>query len=325
MASPKVVALLAIPGVQLLDVAGPLDVISEANVQLGRAYYKPVVVGLNDAPIRSSSGMQLLPDLAIGHAGSLKIDTLLVAGSPSIADFRPPEALLDWLKAQARSVRRIGSVCSGAFLLGSAGLLDGVRATTHWCVADELKARYPDVLLEEDAIFVHDRKVRTAAGVTAGLDLTLSLVEEDHGVAIAKAVSNQLVMYFRRTGGQLQFSRQGSAIQAGRAALQELQRWVAAHPERDHSVANLARRLRLSPRHFSRVFSSEIGLSPAQWVERIRVDVARDQLENHGSTPKQVASLCGFSNVDHLRRAFVANLGVSPTQYKKAFGAPLCD
>ncbi|MHC1479141.1 GlxA family transcriptional regulator [Frateuria aurantia] len=319
MPRSKIIAVLAIPDVQLLDVAGPLDVITEANAQLGGNFYKPIVVGMSNTPVRSSAGMQLMPDVSLADTSALKIDTLLVAGSPSMPDFRPSTELVGWLQTQAKTVRRIGSVCSGAFLLGSAQLLSGRRATTHWSMAQEFRRRYPDVLLEEDAIFVHDRKLRTAAGVTAGLDLSLSLVEEDCGVAVAKSVSNQLVMYFRRTGGQLQFSRQGGTAQTGRAALQELQRWVAAHPDQEHSVVNLAKRLRLSSRHFSRVFRSEFGLSPARWVERIRVDVARDHLENRGATPKQAAGLCGFSNVDHLRRAFMAHLGVTPAQYRKSF------
>lgn len=321
MASPRTVAIVAVPGVQLLDVAGPLDVFAEANARTGREFYRPRVIGLSGAPIRSSSGVQLLPDASIAGRSAEAVHTLLVAGAPHAASMAPPAALLRWLPEQARRARRYGSICSGAFLLAAAGLLRGKRATTHWSEAAALAARHPEVTVEADALYVVDGKLRTAAGVTAGLDLALALVEEDLGREVARQVAGQLVMYFKRPGGQMQFSRRGEAVPAGRSALQELQRWVAAHLAEDHGVASLAARMRLSPRHFARLFRAEVGMTPAAWLESMRVAAARERLEQGALAPKQVAALCGFSNVDHLRRAFARHVGVTPAEYRRRHAA----
>lgn len=324
MPTPRIVAIVAVEGVQLLDVAGPLDVFAEANLQARRTVYRSMVIGLSMAPIRSSSGVQLLPERSIaGRAAQEPIHTLLVAGAPHAAELIPPAALLRWLPEQARRARRYGSICSGAFLLAAAGLLDGRRVTTHWACAQQLAERFPAVTVEADALYVADRRLRTAAGVTAGLDLALALVEEDLGRPLAMQVASQLVMYFKRSGGQLQFSRGGEAAPAGRSALQSLQRWVAAHLAEDHCVTKLAARMRLSPRHFARLFRHEVGMTPAAWVESVRVHAARERLEQGAYAPKQVAALCGFSNADHLRRAFVQYLGVTPAEYRRRHAVPL--
>lgn len=305
------------PGVQLLDVSGPLDIFAEANRQAGAERYRLLVVAADSGPLVSSSGVRLLPDLSITEAHAEEIDTLLVAGAPQAAEMTLAPGLLDWLRGQALRARRYGSVCSGAFILAAAGLLDGHRITTHWAVAEQLAQAYPAVTVDADAIHVRDDRVRTAAGVTAGLDLALALVEEDLGREIALRVASQLVMFFKRPGGQLQFSRKGEAEPAGRSALQEVQRWVAANPAGDHSVASLARRMDLSPRHFARLFRSEVGLTPAAWVEAVRVSAARQLLEGGKEAPKQVAALCGFADADTLRRAFARHLGVTPAEYRK--------
>jgi transcriptional regulator GlxA family with amidase domain len=190
--------------------------------------------------------------------------------------------------------------------------------TTHWAAAERLADAFPDVIVEPDALYLRDGRVRTSAGVTSGLDLSLALVEEDLGGETARRVSAQLVMYFRRPGGQLQFSRRGSAAPAGRSALQELQRYVVAHPGEDHSVAQLAQRAGLSPRHFARLFRSEVGSTPAAWVEAARVEAARQRLESGRAAPKQVAADCGFSDPDHLRRAFQRRFGVTPAVYRRS-------
>ena len=305
------------PGVQLLDVSGPLDVFAEANVQAGREVYRLLVVAGSAGFLRSSSGVRLVPDWVIGGAAELKIDTLLVAGCPNAVEVRPDIRAVEWLRRAAPRTRRYGSVCSGAFLLAAAGLIDGRRVTTHWAVAQQLARQYPRVVLDEDAIHVRDGRLRTAAGVPAGMDLALALVEEDLGRAVAMRVAGQLVMFFKRPGGQMQFSRKGEAVPAGRAALQELQRWVAANPALEHSVATLAERMKLSPRHFARVFRGEIGITPAAWVEAVRVTAARRFLEAGRHAPKQVASLCGFADADTLRRAFSRRVGVTPADYRK--------
>lgn len=275
MREPRSIAILAMPGVQLLDVSGPLDVFAEANLQAGKDFYRLVIVAKAAGHIRSSSGVRLVPDLIVGDAAGVKIDTLLVAGCPDAGNVQPDATVVAWLRRVAPRARRYGSVCSGAFLLAATGLIDGRRITTHWAVARQLAQQYPSISVEEDAIHVRDGRLRTAAGVTAGLDLALALVEEDLGRDIAMRVAGQLVMFFKRPGGQMQFSRKGEAALAGRSALQELQRWVAANPAADHSVASLAKSMVLSPRHFARL------------SQRSRRDARRlgGSRAHHGSSP----------------------------------------
>lgn len=315
----KTVAILAMPGVQLLDVSGPLDVFAEANLQAGKQVYRLEVVAAAPGPLTASSGTRLLPDRIIGGAAKDEIDTLLVAGCPNAAELHPEPRVIAWLQRNARLSRRYGSVCTGAFFLAAAGLLENRQVTTHWSVADRLAAAYPSVTVAKDAIHVRDGKLRTAAGVTAGLDLALSLVEEDLGRELAKTVAGRLVMFFKRPGGQLQFSRKGDALPAGRSALQELQRFIAANPSLHHDLAGLAARVGLSPRHFARIFRSEVGTTPAAWVETARVAAARRLLETRHGVPKQVAVQCGFANADMLRRAFVRHVGVTPAEYRKRY------
>ncbi|VTR95829.1 family transcriptional regulator : Transcriptional regulator, AraC family OS=Variovorax paradoxus (strain EPS) GN=Varpa_5754 PE=4 SV=1: DUF4066: HTH_18 [Gemmata massiliana] len=318
MPAPKTITIVAPGGVQLTDVSGPLDVFAEANSQLQRAVYRLEVVATALGPLRSSSGVRLVPDRVIGEPGTERTHTLLVAGAPGAPNQNPPVALLNWLRTETKRVRRYGSVCSGAFYLAAAGVLDGRRVTTHWAAADQLARTFLALRVEPDALYVRDGPVRTAAGVTAGMDLALALVEEDVGRDVALKVAAQLVMFFKRPGGQLQFSRNGAAVPVGRSTLQELQRWVVAHPGEDHSVTQLAARVGLSPRHFARLFRSETGTTPAAWVEAARVEAARGLLES-ASAPKQVATLCGFTDVNVLRRAFQRCLGVTPAEYRKRF------
>ena len=313
---PRTILILAMPGVQLLDVCGPLDVFAEANIQAGDEVYRLGIVAVAPGPVRSSSGVALLPDHVVGEPGSLEGDTLLVAGCPHLQDVTPDPAVLAWLRGATPRARRYGSVCSGAFLLAAAGLLEGKRVTTHWAVAERLAERYPNTIVDPDALHVTDGKLRTAAGVTAGLDLALALVEEDLGRAIALKVSAQLVMFFKRPGGQLQFSRRGEAAPSGRSVLQAVQRYVAANPASDHAVPALAARAGLSPRHFARLFRQETGMTPAAWTELARVDAARMRLEA-GEAPKQVAAACGFADADTLRRSFARHVGVTPAAYRR--------
>lgn len=314
----KTIGILALPGVQMLDVAGPLDVFAEANVQLGRQAYAASVIATAEGPIVSSSGVRILPDVVLGAGEPIGFDTLLVAGAPHLGEGPPDAALIAWLRRCAPQSRRFGSVCSGAMVLAATGLLDGRRMTTHWAVAERLARLFPEVHIEIDALHVRDGPVRTAAGVTSGLDLALALVEEDLGREIAKKVASQLVMFFKRPGGQLQFSRRGEANPASRSILQEIQRWVIANPAADADLATLAARAGLSPRHFARLFRQELGVTPAIWVETVRIDAARQMLEA-GERPKQAAAACGFGDIDTFRRAFKRQVGVTPAEYRRRY------
>ncbi|QKD05089.1 GlxA family transcriptional regulator [Mesorhizobium loti] len=310
------IGILAMDGAQLLDVSGPLDVFAEANLGAGRQAYALSIVATADGPVTCSSGARLLPDFIIGQAGMPRFDTMLVAGAPHLGLKAHSAPVLEWLRAVSATARRYGSVCTGAFLLAEAGLLDGRHATTHWAVADRLAEHFPEVILDVDAIHVRDGKIRTAAGVTAGLDLALALVEEDLGAEIARRVAAQLVMYFRRSGGQLQYSRRGAGSPTGRSALQQVQRWVIANPGEEHGVDQLAGRAGMSARHFARLFRQEVGITPSAWVEAIRVEAAQRLLEA-GAAPKLVADQCGFSDVDTFRRAFQRKIGVTPAAYRR--------
>jgi transcriptional regulator GlxA family with amidase domain len=318
----RTVAILALPGVQLLDVSGPLDVFAAANVEVAAVAYQLRVIGSRPGPIRSSSGARLLADFVVGDRLPEKLDTLLVAGCPNAAEVSPDARVLDWLRKAVPTVRRYGSVCSGAFVLAAAGLLEGRRVTTHWAVAERLAQAFPGVIIDADAIHVRDGRLRTAAGVTAGLDLALALVEEDLGRDVALRVAGQLVMFFKRPGGQLQFSRRGAAAPVGRSGLQEVQRWIVANPGLPHDIPSLAERMGLSTRHFTRLFTHEVGATPAAWVEQARVGAARALLESGEVAPKQVASQCGFANADTLRRTFARHVGITPAEYRKRYAAP---
>jgi len=312
----KIIAILALPGMQLLDVSGPLDVFAQANLEVNRQVYSLRVVACEPGPITSSSGARLLPDYVAGEPLG-KLDTFIVAGAPHAPNMQFKAELLAWMRSYAGQSRRFGSVCTGAFALAATGLLNGRRITTHWAHAETLALQYPEVTVEEDALHVRDGKLRTSAGVTAGLDLALTLVEEDLGREVAMRVASQLVMFFKRPGGQLQYSRKGGVGPLGRSVLQEVQRWVAANPALPLTVEALAAHAGLSPRHFARLFHAEVGATPAAWVEVTRVTAARALLEAGEDAPKQVAAKCGFANVDTLRRAFVKHMGITPADYRK--------
>jgi len=314
------IALLVCPNVQLLDVVGPTDVFAEASRQLGNAFaYRLQVISTADKVVRSSSGLSLLADSTlVRHRGA--IDTLLVAGSPDIEDELGDERVNAWLRKQARQVRRIGSVCSGAFVLGAAGLLKGRRVATHWNFAARLRERYPETEVDADAIYMCDGNFYTSAGVTAGMDLALALVEQDHGRDLALRVARELVMFLKRPGGQSQYSAHLQAQTAERSLIRQVQERVLGSLGGDLSVPALAAEAGMSERNFARVFRAEAGLTPAEFVEQARIDAARRRMEETSLPLKRIADEVGYANVDGLRRAFQRRLGVSPVEYRRRFG-----
>jgi len=313
------ITLLAFPRFQLLDVAGPADVFTEAARQLGdpRAYQVQLVAA-QEGPLRSSSGLRVAVDATVAtHRGP--IDTLLVAGSPEIGDMESDARLHEWLRRRSRTVRRFGSVCTGAFVLAAAGLLDGKRVATHWNAAARLATACPRARIDPDAIHVKDGNLFTSAGVTAGMDLALAMVEEDHGRDLALRVARELVMFLKRPGGQSQFSAHLAAQMSERSSVREVQDHVLSHLRSDLSVPALAARAGMSDRTFARVFRSETGTTPADFVEKARIDAARRLAEESNLPAKRLADAVGYANVDGFRRAFSRRLGVSLVEYRKRF------
>ena len=319
------VVVVAFPGVNLLDVAGPSEVfgsLGEATGDEGIAgsYRVELISASDELGVRASCGLGLAGERSIGAVRGA-IDTLMVPGGTGVWEAARDRALVGWLRRVAPRARRVGSVCTGAFLLAAAGLLDGRRATTHWRWCERLAGEYPGVRVEPDAIFVREGPVSTSAGVTAGMDLALAMVEEDHGRGVALAVARHLVMFVRRPGGQSQFSPLLELQGSDRRALREIQEWVAEHLAGDLSVDALADRAHMSPRNFARVFRKEVGATPARFVERVRVDAARRRLEETDAGLERVARDCGFGGADAMRRSFLRQLRVSPGDYRGRFRA----
>jgi len=312
--------IVAFPGAQLLDVTGPWEVFAMANrAGAPRApRYTVSVVAPAAGAVATSGGLALVAQRSLAQASG-PVDTLIVAGGVGTRPHRHDPRLVPWLRRTARRARRVASVCTGAFLLAEAGLLDGRRATTHWAMCDALERHFPAVRVERDPIFVRDGHVFTSAGVTAGIDLALELVEEDCGRDVALTVARWLVMFLRRPGGQSQFSAQLAAQVAERAGLRDVQAWIADHPEGNLTVPALARRAHMSPRNFARAFGREIGVTPAAYVEAQRVEAARRLLETTARSVAEVAAACGFARAETMHRAFRRVLRVAPAQYRRHF------
>jgi transcriptional regulator GlxA family with amidase domain len=323
-AAPRRITLAIYPEVQSLDLVGPLEVFATANrfVPGGAPAYELEVVAVDAGVVRASSGLRLAADRPLGSPSSARnrsIDTLVVAGGQGTEDAIRDGRLVRWLAAVAPGCRRVTSVCSGAFLRAAAGLLDGRRATTHWSECDTLARFFPAVSVEPDPIFVRDGNVATSAGITAGMDLALALVEEDHGREVALEVARWLVMFVQRPGGQSQFSSQLQTQLAERSPLRELQAWIVDHPADDLSVPVLAARVSMSTRHFARVFREEVGATPAAYVEQVRVEAARRLLESTTRAVDDVARACGFGTTETMQRAFHRTVGVTPGEYRRHF------
>ncbi len=314
--------MLAFPSVQLLDVTGPLQVFATANDLVAEAGgtppYAPRVVAQGGQIVTASAGLALI-------AGTLppthtQVDTLMVAGGPGVEAAAADPVLVDWVRERASRARRVASVCTGAFLLAASGVLDGRRAATHWSCCAELARRFPAVRVEPDPIFVRDGPVWTSAGVTAGIDLALALVEQDLGRTVALAVARYLVVFLKRPGGQAQFSTTLS-LQAAEDKFGALHDWISAHLADDMPLPVLAGQAGMSERSFSRHYAEATGVTPAHAVEQLRVEAARRLLSESRLPVKRIARRCGFGSEETMRRSFLRVLAATPQDYRARFGA----
>ena len=319
------IVFVAAPGTEILDLVGPLQVFARASEIYCREnpgtppiYAVEVVSISSQRSLVTNCGVRLTAHKTFRQLRG-RIDTLLVAGGSAIEQNQINPSAVRWLKKLAGRTRRIGSVCTGAMLLARAGLLDGRRATTHWNWCHTLIKRAPRTEVDPDPIFVRDENVYTSAGVTAGMDLALALVEEDHGSRLALQVARNLVLYLRRPGGQSQFSAALSLQLSDRKPLRELEAWVLDHLHQPLTVPVLAQRVAMSPRNFARVFSREMKTTPAKLVERLRVEAARRRLEESANSMETIAAECGFGNVNSMRNVFQRTLKIAPGQYRRHF------
>ncbi|WP_238017185.1 GlxA family transcriptional regulator [Dactylosporangium sp. AC04546] len=312
------VVIVAFDGVQSLDVTGPLEVFAGANVGVPGTY-RITVGSVGKRPVTTSGGLRILPDADLDDVPGA--DLIVVPGGTGTRHGQDDVAA--WLRDRAPAARRIMAVCTGAFILGDAGLLDGRQATTHWDHCAALARRHTSTRVDPDPIFVRDGNIATSAGVTAGIDLALALVEEDLGRHTALQIARQLVMFLRRPGGQRQFSVQLRAQLAEHDNIREVQQYIVERPDTDLSIKALAERASLSERQFSRTFTKEVGVSPGRYVDQARLEAARRRLEDTRDGIEQVARACGYGTPEAMRRAFVKELGVAPLDYRERFRCAL--
>jgi transcriptional regulator GlxA family with amidase domain len=315
----RTVVFVVFDDLQLLDLAGPVDVLRGATEMGADPPYRTLVVSADGRSVRSGSGVEVGVDASLDQLRRrrLPIDDVVVVGGGGADHAADDPDLCRGVAALSRRARRTISVCSGALVLAAAGLLDGRRAATHWGVVEQLADRYPSVEVEPDQIYVHDGDVWTSAGVTAGIDLFLALVDADHGAELAHEVARDLVVFVRRPGGQSQFSAQMQAEPARSPAIADLQRWLPDHLDDDVTVAALARCAGMSQRHFARAFAAEVGTTPAVYVENLRLEAARRLLETSDLTVETIAKTVGLSRTETLYRAFRRRLGTTPDQYRQ--------
>ncbi len=320
----RTVVIVAFPGVQPLDAVGPFEVFAGAARAAGmlgghggHGGYGVTLSSTGDGTVRSESGLALgtepLPD------ARTRIDTLVLAGGDGVHAARGDDALVSWITAAARRSRRVATVCTGAFLAAQAGLLDGRRVTTHWARAEQLATEFPSLQVDPDPIYIRDGKFWTSAGVTAGIDLSLALVQDDLGVEVAQTVARWMVMFLHRPGGQTQFASPVWVPRAERSTVRAVQSLVEVAPGGDHRLPALAAAAGMSVRHFARVFSVEVGETPGRFVERVRLEAARRELENSADTLEVVAARCGLGTAETMRRVFQRRLGVAPDSYRRRF------
>lgn len=314
----KTVAVVLYPDFLLLDMAGPMEVFSIANRYLAPAdAYQLCTLGSGGLLMRASNGVMVQADLETSQA-SAGYDLLLVPGGPGSYNTQDP-ALQAWLREASKHSQRYGSICTGAFILGHAGLLDGHRVTTHWHYTERLIKAFPKALVCTDQIFIHDQKLITSGGVTAGIDLALSIVAQDHGRKVALDVAKVLLVIMKRQGDQAQFSPLVAALATQETPMGKVQNFILEHLEEELSVERLATQAAMSARHFARVFAREVGMTPMEYIQNARIDRARNLLESTDLPLKTVAYRSGFGSVRHMRFLFGERLGRTPTQYREQF------
>jgi transcriptional regulator GlxA family with amidase domain len=318
----RIIDVLTFPGVQLLDVTGPVQVFASANDLAASAGdappYELRVVAQDGKGVTASAGVTLAAEPL--PKSDAPLDTLLVPGGQGVDAATENAALVAWVQQRAKDARRVASVCTGAFMLAASGLLDGRRAATHWKYCTKLAQRFPAVRVESDPIFIRDGSVWTSAGVTAGIDLALALVEEDLGRAMALAVARYLVVFFKRPGGQAQFSA-ALALQAADDQFAALHDWISKHLASDLSLSILADQAGMSERSFSRHYAEATGQTPARAIERLRVEAARHLLSESRLPMKRVAQRCGFGSEETMRRSFHRLIDITPQDYRARFGS----
>lgn len=318
---PHRVVLLAYEGMNLLDLSGPLQVFATANRLSDVPRYQLQVASARGANITTSAGLPLATQALHEIATGAPLHTLLCPGGSIGAEFLAEPALVQWIRAHQASAQRVCSVCTGAFFLAQAGVLDGLRVTTHWDWAHRLQQAYPAITVDPEPIFIRQGRVWTSAGVTAGIDLALALVEQDYGHALAIAVARQLVMFIKRPGGQSQFSAPLASQTRGSERFAALHGWIADNLAADLRVDNLARQANMSPRSFARAYVADQGRTPARTVELMRLEAARRALEQTALPLKRIASEAGYGEEQNLRRVFQRQLGVNPVDYRERFAA----
>ncbi|WP_158823533.1 GlxA family transcriptional regulator [Granulicella sp. S156] len=309
----RTIVITGPPPVQILDVTGPLEVFSQVP-----GY--EIVLGSPDGDnaLRTSRGISLSPAKSLYDLDG-PIDTLMVAGGPGAESGQYDERFLGWVRKAAERSRRVASICTGAFPLAAAGLLDGKRVVTHWDFCDRLAREFPAVTVTPNPIYMHDGSVYTSAGITAGIDLTLALVEEDHGHKVALDVARRLVMFLVRPGGQAQYSHMLSHQAVTSKPLRELQVWMMENLRDNLTIERLAERMGMSPRHFTRTCLRETKMNPGQFVDRMRVEAAQQMIDSSDMGLKEIADACGFQNADSMRRTFLRILGVTAGDYSRRF------
>lgn len=318
---PLSVGFLGFEGFMALDLVGPFDAFTSAflgdsNKHSSRCY-EAFVIGLTDRPFTSESGIVFKPHKTIKNAPQL--DTLIIPGGLGLRVPETQKKVADWVSTRAATTRRIATVCTGTYGLAAAGLLNGRRVTTHWRHAQDLARRFPELKVDPNALYLKDGKFYTCAGITAGIDLSLALIEEDFGPGVALSVARELVVYLKRPGGQEQFSEPLQFQTNSSDRFADLAAWIQAHLRQDLSAEALADRVFLSPRHFSRRFKEVFGVTPAIFVERLRLDEARRRLGSRTTTIEGVAASVGFNSAKAFRRSFERRFGVNPTSYRRRF------